>query len=797
MIGRKLIQENGFLLVSNLFTVEEINLFRKEVFDFLKRPNQNKNAGGITIPDFIIHPEFQQTKNIINNPKINAVLKDIFDGDNYRFCRYNDIGINRIVGWHKDKLNGQYASYETTDIWSTTESGDQHEIVKVLIYLEDHSKDNDSLKLIPGSHLTREINSNGFIQMRPKLGDVLIFDQRITHRGMERQIQSPRLLISFGFGKNNIFTDNFEKGTIQLQNDQNKQALIKKIRVAHIYACNAKHNSGDFMIGIAYKYYFKEKILKNDNVEFFDLDCRNNNLFNISNIDRLNSFDYILVGGGGLILPDSGTNLNSGWQWNITNEAMEKITAPIYVLSIGYNLFFGQDMTMYLRENDKSNPNLLDLFKSSITMLINKAKIFTLRHKDDCEKLISIVGEDYRNKISYEICATVWYVDKYWKNTIQNSSKDKYLAIEVKDDREWRRYYKIGKSMYYQELEKVTRHCIENNIKILYLSHDGSKNFYNYLISKGIQIPYLDNTSGNENNIKENYSKIHTILCSAGHSQMISDGCGIKILSLVTHPKIRNYCDDIENNNFIDVNNLTKPNEIFNKIVKLLEKKIVLNIEQTKNPHLNIITNYESVIKKQIEECKRELNKSTLKLLDIGGGKGWGKVLYQRSDINYYALDLNCSHKTDNITFIKGDITEKKLNLNEEFDIIFTKDTFEHILNPWDATENILSHLSNNGRFIFLAPFSWRYHASPYDTYRYSHTGAQYLFERLGKMKKIMSGYIKFGNISGFWKNGKDHTIDNEPFPKSLEVMYIGKKDDDYIFSKNCLDSDFSWDHNS
>jgi hypothetical protein len=54
------------------------------------------------------------------------------------------------------------------------------------------------------------------------LGDVIIFDQRITHRGMEKQVSNPRILVSFGFGKNNIFTDNFEKGTIIRQNKQNK-----------------------------------------------------------------------------------------------------------------------------------------------------------------------------------------------------------------------------------------------------------------------------------------------------------------------------------------------------------------------------------------------------------------------------------------------------------------------------------------------------------------------------------------------------------------------------------------------
>lgn len=37
---------------------------------------------------------------------------------------------------------------------------------------------------------------------------------------------------------------------------------------------------------------------------------------------------------------------------------------------------------------------------------------------------------------------------------------------------------------------------------------------------------------------------------------MISYGIGIKIISLVTHPKIRNFCDDIGDTNYIDVNML-------------------------------------------------------------------------------------------------------------------------------------------------------------------------------------------------------------------------------------------------
>ena len=222
-------------------------------------------------------------------------------------------------------------------------------------------------------------------------------------------------------------------------------------------------------------------------------------------------------------------------------------------------------------------------------------------------------------------------------------------------------------------------------------------------------------------------------------------------------------------------------------------------MNNTNNPHLKVLprNNKDSFIINNINKYMKDNNKTNINLLDIGGGKGYGKILYNKDYINYYALDLNSSHKEDKITFIKGDITTKDLNLNIKFDIIFTKDTFEHILNPWDATQNILNHLLNKGLFIFLAPFSWRYHASPYDTFRYTHTGAQYMFERLGGLKKLSSGYIGFGSTNGFWKNKKDHTFNGKPYPNCIDVIYIGKRDITYKFNKSVLDSDFSWDHAS
>jgi hypothetical protein len=110
-------------------------------------------------------------------------------------------------------------------------NGEKHEIYKVLIYLQDHTNDNNGLTLIEDSHHIPDImiNNNKKKTIHNKIGDIIIFDQRITHRGQEHYQNNgiDRILISIGFGKNNIFTKEFEEGTIKRQNDQNK--MIKHL----------------------------------------------------------------------------------------------------------------------------------------------------------------------------------------------------------------------------------------------------------------------------------------------------------------------------------------------------------------------------------------------------------------------------------------------------------------------------------------------------------------------------------------------------------------------------------------
>ena len=215
-------QKDGYFICEDVFSNAELNECAREIQTYVKE-NRSKVfvSEGISIPDFLGRHHLPITHKLKESEKVHRALEVIFGGsEKYRFCGHNDIGVNRVVGWHKDKLNGDVEKYQVHNIWGEHE-GEKHEIVKVLTYLEDHSSDNDGLKVVPGSHLKREINGAGAIQLRPKKGDVIIFDQRITHRGMERPCKDSRILVSMGFGKKNIFTDEFEKGTMIRQNRQN------------------------------------------------------------------------------------------------------------------------------------------------------------------------------------------------------------------------------------------------------------------------------------------------------------------------------------------------------------------------------------------------------------------------------------------------------------------------------------------------------------------------------------------------------------------------------------------------
>ena len=98
-------------------------------------------------------------------------------------------------------------------------------------------------------------------------------------------------------------------------------------------------------------------------------------------INDINRKQYMVIGGGGLLLPDSNPNSISGWQWAISDELLQRIEVPLLVYAIGYNFFIGQ------------HPG--DLFIHSLKKILEKAAFFSLRNHGSIKAVKTLVEENF------------------------------------------------------------------------------------------------------------------------------------------------------------------------------------------------------------------------------------------------------------------------------------------------------------------------------------------------------------------------------------------------------------------
>lgn len=314
--------------------------------------------------------------------------------------------------------------------------------------------------------------------------------------------------------------------------------MKNKIKALHIYASNAKFNAGDFFLGPATKQWLEKKL--EVVISWEDMDVRD--VYNSETVDYINSFDVLLIGGGGLLLPDTNPNKLSCWQWAISKNNLLKIKIPIYVVAIGYNLFYGQTMAMPNRTNTEQDPTRLPIFMDHIGTLVSKAKYFSMRHIGDRKNLLFLLGNEYSNKIGFEFCPVISYVrGKYGSE----HKPGEYYTFEIKDDRPSRRYMATSKEAFYSTLLKYIALLKQSGEKVGFMSHSGNASFYHYCKSNGVDIEFLDNSVANEQEIINNFLKVKRLYCTAGHSQMIAEALGLDYFSLISHNKLKYFLDDI------------------------------------------------------------------------------------------------------------------------------------------------------------------------------------------------------------------------------------------------------------
>lgn len=245
-------------------------------------------------------------------------------------------------------------------------------------------------------------------------------------------------------------------------------------------------------------------------------------------LKRINASQMLIIGGGGLFLPDTNANSISGWQWACSREALGEIQVPIVLYSIGYNYFRGQE------------PNRL--FVDNLNAIVDKSAFVGLRNHGSVEAVKGLLQDSLRDKVCYQPCTTT-LIRRIMPELLPKKESGK-IAFNFAFDREDRRYggrkeeilREIVKSMYLLRNRGydiyIIAHCL-NDLSILSMIPERKK------------IHTVNATAWDLDKLVRFYNDMDVVLGMRGHAQMIPFGVNCHIISLGSHEKMRWFLEDI------------------------------------------------------------------------------------------------------------------------------------------------------------------------------------------------------------------------------------------------------------
>ena len=121
-------------------------------------------------------------------------------------------------------------------------------------------------------------------------------------------------------------------------------------------------------------------------------------------------------------------------------------------------------------------------------------------------------------------------------------------------------------------------------------------------------------------------------------------------------------------------------------------------------------------------------------ILDFGAGSAKYKKIIAERGSRYVAFDVVAGPNID----VVGDVHHPPFG-DASFDTIIMTQVLEHISQPHRVMGEIFRMMRSGGHCIITAPFFVPYHADPYDYYRYTVTGLEFLAKEAG-FKIVESG---------------------------------------------------------
>jgi hypothetical protein len=316
-------------------------------------------------------------------------------------------------------------------------------------------------------------------------------------------------------------------------------------------------NSGDINLAES-----SEKVISKrfPNIQWTRKDCRL--IYTKKEIDTINkNYDFILLGPGGIFLLDDVNgkgiaelnkksyseikNGYSGYQWIIKDDVLNAIKIPIIVFSVGWNQF-------------RNEAILKEPLSTSVRKIIEKSAYFSIRHNGDISDLCNFTNAS-SEKIEMCFCPTI--INAFSPATF--NKKSKIIGFQIANDRASSRFSKSIKDrdLKFTEIQKTIEHFDSLGYEIHLIDQCVDFTFISWLKNKKAFKPTYKTVSikalstSAQNNY---YSKLYALFATRGHAQMIPVALGVKVISIISHDKLKYFLEDIDaSNTGVEFNELT------------------------------------------------------------------------------------------------------------------------------------------------------------------------------------------------------------------------------------------------
>ncbi|MEU6256058.1 glycosyltransferase [Streptomyces sp. NPDC047043] len=255
-------------------------------------------------------------------------------------------------------------------------------------------------------------------------------------------------------------------------------------------------------------------------------------LFDQAALERVNARRGLVIGGGGLFIPDTMPNGNSAWQWNVPDELLGRIDVPVAVFAVGFNAFDGQSYRA-------------GRFRSSLRGLVERASFFGLRNHGSIEKVRAMLPAHLHDKVRFQPCPTTVtrQLVEGWQDP---ASREDTILINAAYDRAGLRFGHDYDYFLAQMAQAVRELGELAEVRCAAHSLDDERIAFDLRREHGISMPVIPMYDFENDEIRDLYARTKLVIGMRGHAGMIPFGCGTPIISLISHPKMAYFLRDIE-----------------------------------------------------------------------------------------------------------------------------------------------------------------------------------------------------------------------------------------------------------